>query len=42
VESPASAAARSHRAPRKSSASSRTHAKPRATGSSRAPRKRLD
>jgi hypothetical protein len=42
VESPASSAARSHRAPRKSSASSRTQAKPRSTGSSRATRKRLD
>jgi cell division septation protein DedD len=41
VESPASSAARSHRAPRKSSAP-RTQAKPRAAGSTRAPRKRLD
>lgn len=40
VESHASSAARSHRAPRKSSASSRTHARPRATGSTRATRKR--
>ncbi len=41
VESHASPAARSHRAPRKSAtASSRTHAKPRGTGSTRATRKR--
>jgi hypothetical protein len=39
LESPASSAARSHRAPRKSSASPRTRAKPRAAGSSRAARK---
>jgi hypothetical protein len=41
VDSHASSAARSHRAPRKISASSRTQAKPRAAGS-RAARKRLD
>lgn len=42
MEFHASPAAKSHRAPRKSSASSRTQAKPRAGGSTRAARKRLD